>query len=319
MRIREVLSARINANEDHLHYLYVEEHKTGHMQPAIMYLDSEMYNYLLIFVMVVIPQLPRLEVPRSGDDSRVFQTWKSQILHSSNVNHCFRAGLNLFGIDDPHGCPTHYRKAASTLISMHRPELQETLSQFMCHSRSTTEKHYRTHMVHRGMYTIFKELGRCQAIEGHVADFVTTPHETPTNLPDSNIETEIDDAIEVDISANTDASDIESVSPLAVDLIDELQYQEELSHPKFHSKWNAKSFLCDQTEEDTFFRVFESLIADSIALRLVSTSDVCRLAQNSEFNTIWERLVEHYGYAAASKKITAKIRTYGRNHRKNTP
>ncbi|KAI6646367.1 hypothetical protein LOD99_9238 [Oopsacas minuta] len=102
------------------------------------------------------------------------------------------------------------------------------------------------------MYTIFKELGRCQVIEGHVADFVTTPHEIPTNLPDSSIKTEIDDVIEVDISANTDASGIESVSPLAVDLIDELQYQEELSHPKFHSKWNAKSFLCDQTEEDTF-------------------------------------------------------------------
>ncbi|KAI6659896.1 hypothetical protein LOD99_14236 [Oopsacas minuta] len=147
---------------------------------------------------------------------------------------------------------------------MHRPELQETLSQFMCHLRSTAEKHYRTHMAHRGMYTIFKELGRCQAIEGHVADFITSPHETPTNLPDSNIETEIDEVIEVDISANTDASDIESVSPLAVDLIDEIKYQEELSHPKFHSKWNAKSFLCDQTEEDTFFRVFGSMITDSI-------------------------------------------------------
>ncbi|KAI6647787.1 hypothetical protein LOD99_8502 [Oopsacas minuta] len=190
---------------------------------------------------------------------------------------------------------------------MHRPELQETLSQFMCHSRSTTEKHYRTHMAHRRMYTIFKELGRCQAIEGHVADFVTTPHETPTNLPDSNIETEIDDVIEVNISANTDASDIESVSPLAVDLIDELQYQEELSHPKFHSKCKAKSFLCDQTEEDTFFRVFGSMITDSIALRLVCTRDVCRLAQNSEFKTIWGRLVEHYGYAAAKKEQAMEV------------
>ena len=73
MRIREVLEARNNANENSLHYMYVQEHKTGHIQPAIIYLDLETYRHLLIFVLVVIPQLPQLDSLRSDDDSRVFQ------------------------------------------------------------------------------------------------------------------------------------------------------------------------------------------------------------------------------------------------------
>ena len=39
----------------------------------------------------------------------------------------------------------------------------------MCHSRSTTEPHYRHHMSHRGLYPVFTELAKCQAMsEGHI-------------------------------------------------------------------------------------------------------------------------------------------------------
>lgn len=71
MRIPEVLIAIDNANEDNLHYMYIEEHKTGHIQPAIIYLNSEIFNYLLIYVKVVIPKLPQMEDSRHGDDCRV--------------------------------------------------------------------------------------------------------------------------------------------------------------------------------------------------------------------------------------------------------
>ena len=318
MLIQEVLDAKDNANEDNLHYMYIEEHKTGHIQPAIIYLNSEIFNYLLIFIEVVIPQLPQMEDSRHENGCRVFQTWKSIILHSSNVNHCFRAGLLLFGIEDPHGCPTHYRKAASTLISMHKPELQESLSQFMCHSRSTTEKHYRTHMAHKGMYTIFQELGMCQAITGDEAEHVTTPPKPCSSNTESDSEdgTIVDSNIEVDILADINAPEVDLVTPLAEEFTDEISCREEQSLPKYYSRWNKKSIFLDQREEDIFFRVFEGMVDDSIALRTVCRSDVCSLGQNSDFSYIWQRLIEHLGYQSACKKVTDKIRTFGRNHRK---
>lgn len=139
MLISEVLTAKNNANNDGLHYIYIEKHKIGYIQPAIIYLDAEIYMFLLIFATVVITQLPPIGHERTGADCRVFQTWTVDSLHTSNVSTCLRTGLSLYGINDPHGCPTHYRKAVSTLISLHNPDFQESLSQFMCHARKTTE------------------------------------------------------------------------------------------------------------------------------------------------------------------------------------
>ena len=175
MLVGEVLKANNNANKDNLHYIYVEQHKTGYIQPAIIYLTTEVFNYLVLFVTVILPELPAIGHVRSGDDCHVFQTWLSDCLHTSNVSNCLRNGLKLYGIDDPDGCPTHYRKAASTLISMHKPELQESLSQFMCHSRSTTERHYRHHMAHRGLYSTFSALASCQAMPGEEPPKITHP------------------------------------------------------------------------------------------------------------------------------------------------
>ena len=151
-----VLTARNNANEDGLHYLYAENNKIGHIHHAIIFRDSEIYTYSLTIVIIALPTLPQLEQTMTWEDCHVFQTWQSNVLHSSNVIPCFRSSLSLYVIDVPNGCPTHYRKAASTLISLYKPELQETLSQLICHSRSTTENHYRTHMAHEEMYEIFR-------------------------------------------------------------------------------------------------------------------------------------------------------------------
>ena len=336
IRIREFLNAKGNANEDNLHYLYVERHKTDYIQPAIIYLDTEIFNYLLIFVTVIIPELPKLEYPRSGEDCHVFQIWLSDKLHSSNLNHCLRAGLLLYDIHDPKGCPTHYRKAASTLISMHKPELQETLSQFMCHSRATTEKHYRTHMAHKGMYSIYKELARCQALQGEkekiVVDSTQGSHYHGLSLSSDDNESDCEDKEEVDTEESDDSSleiqdgitntpALKLAPPVLVNnLGEELYCHEETSLPKYSSKWNTKSIFCDQIEEDIFFRVFEKLIDSRLAFSRVCAIDVCSLAQESpEFSPIWERLVQHFGFPSASKKVTYKIRTFGRNHRNEGP
>ena len=117
----------------------------------------------------VLLLLPSAEELRNNVNSRVFQTRRSAVLRTSSISSCLRAGLKLFGISDPNGCPTHYRKATSTLISMHNPSMQESLSEFMCHSRFTAERNYRHHMSHRGLYPVFTELAKCQAMpEVHI-------------------------------------------------------------------------------------------------------------------------------------------------------
>ena len=47
MMIKEVLTAQSNVNSENNHYIYVQNHKTGYKQPAIIFLDSEVYQFLL--------------------------------------------------------------------------------------------------------------------------------------------------------------------------------------------------------------------------------------------------------------------------------
>ena len=157
MMIKEVLTARSNVNSDNNHYMYVQNHKTGYKQPAIIFLEDEIFQFLLQYVTILLPSLPPLVPERNLNDCPVFQSWRSNSLPSNTVCYCLRSGLLLFGIVDHSSCPPQYRKAASTLTSM-----QEPLSQFMCHERSTAERHYQHHMSHRYLSSVFTELAKCQ-------------------------------------------------------------------------------------------------------------------------------------------------------------
>ena len=151
MLISEVLDGRSNKNSNNLYHIYVANHKTGSIQPIIIYLEAHIFEYLLAFVNHVLHLLPATLQARCEKTSHVFQTWIAIKLRTCTVSQCFRAGLLLFGINDPNCRPTDYRKATSTLISMHNPSMQESLSQFMCHARSTTERQYRHHMSHKSL------------------------------------------------------------------------------------------------------------------------------------------------------------------------
>ncbi|KAI6659735.1 hypothetical protein LOD99_10704 [Oopsacas minuta] len=182
MLIKEVLDTEGNSKCDNLVYIYVANHKTGSLQAAIIYLDVEIYFYLVTMITTVLPLLSSISDISSRDEKNchVFQTWTSDRLRTSSITTCLRSGLKHFGIHDPDACPTNYRKAASTLISMHKPSMQESLSQFMCHARSTTERHYRHHVSHRGLSSGFNELEKCQALPSN-DDFSTTSEKSLSN------------------------------------------------------------------------------------------------------------------------------------------
>ena len=180
-QIKEVLKARYDIHPDGNYFIYVQHHKTGYKQAAIIFLDEEIYGLLYQFVTCILPSLP-IGQPRDLKDNSVFQTTQ---LVSNTISHCFRAGLLLFGLDDPEACPTQYRKAASTLMSMHNPAMQEALSQFMCHERSTAERHYRHHMSHRYLSTVFTGLAKCQTLTSPTTSLAVYPkYATSLPLPD---------------------------------------------------------------------------------------------------------------------------------------
>ena len=121
MLIKEDLEARSNRNTENNHYIYVQNHKTGYKQPAISYLEAEIFNYLLVFVLELLPLLPSIGLVRCATNCPIFQTWRSGSLVFINISNCLRSGLIGYGINDPDGRPNDYSKAAATLISMHSP------------------------------------------------------------------------------------------------------------------------------------------------------------------------------------------------------
>ena len=48
MLIREVLKANESSNHDNLHHIYITNHKTGYIQPAIIYLEPEIFNGITV-------------------------------------------------------------------------------------------------------------------------------------------------------------------------------------------------------------------------------------------------------------------------------
>ena len=96
MLISEVLDARSKKNSMNLYHIYIANHKTGSIQPAIIYLEAQIFEYLLAFVNHVLPLLHATLQALCEKTSHVFQTWISIKLHTCTVNHCFRTGLLLF-------------------------------------------------------------------------------------------------------------------------------------------------------------------------------------------------------------------------------
>ena len=272
----------------------------------------------------ILNPLRPLVPKRNLNNCPVFQSWRSNSLPSNTVCYCLRSGLLLYGIVDQSACPTQYRKAASTLMSMHNPSMLEPLSQFMCHERSTAERHYRHHMSHRYLSSVFTELAKCQTNpdEAYTLEKVSdsdlndpvllsepvVEHSTSAGCIDhNNSQDPNSDSLNhslVSISLTTDQigelielvtdednldSSNECTSPRYSDLHEEFPYKS-----KYSRKRNGKSIFPNQYEEDLFFWTFESLIEKSLSHEPVTNFDVINLAKSKEFKLIWERLVTNF-------------------------
>ena len=132
-----------------LHRLCISNHKTGNFQSATLFLYPEIFQALLSFVSIIMPKMP-CRYSRNlvlNSDSLVFQTWKGSALSSSLVGIRFQKSLSDMGITY-NGTITDLRKAAATLTGIYFPEIHELMSNFVCHSGSVHNKHYRVAMSH---------------------------------------------------------------------------------------------------------------------------------------------------------------------------
>ena len=124
---------------------------------------------------------------------------------------------------------------------------------------------------------------------------------------DVDTEESDDSSLEIqDGITNTPA--LKLTPPVLVDnLGEELYRHEEISLPKYSSKWNTKSIFCDQIEEAIFSRVFEKLIDSRLAFSMVCAIDVCSLAQESpEFSPIGNKLCSIFAFRQLVKKLPTK-------------
>ena len=160
--IEEINAAKSDIIED-VNRIFITEHKTSAIQPAVVFVYINVFQLLLQFVEVI---LPKLLVFLSGNrmldvKTNAFLTYDGRQVTSSRVTPIFRRAMNSMGIHC-NSSITDFRKASVSLTGKYCPEYHDIMSQFMCHSRHTHENTYKMNLGHPGLVNAFHVLHRMQ-------------------------------------------------------------------------------------------------------------------------------------------------------------
>ena len=162
MEINEVNSAQGRLSSRY-NIIVVANHKTGSTQPATIFVPSNIFTALTVFIHCVLPKLPvYLSRSKTLDDyCPVFQTFTGSLINSSLVSPIVRRGL--LDLDILYsGSVTDFRRAAATLTGEQNPALSETMAQLMCHSRTAHDRYYRIQNGNSNLLSAFLQLERMQ-------------------------------------------------------------------------------------------------------------------------------------------------------------
>ena len=155
----EVDDAKTNITSEGYHKLAIDNHKTGNVQTATLFVYPEIFLALETFSNIILPRLP-IYLRSSAElsmNSHVFQTLNGEILLSPRVTPILRHYLSQLGIWF-RGTITDLRKAAATLTGKLAPDLHELMALYLCHSRKTHDRYYRIHLGHDGLSKAFEKL-----------------------------------------------------------------------------------------------------------------------------------------------------------------
>ena len=164
MMVQEVESARTQITIQGHHRIMVAHHKTGSIQSATLFVYSNVFRALRMFVQNVLPKLPvcKSKVSKLCDTSPVFQTFSGNAVATSLVTPFVRCALREMDIVYD-GTMTDFRRAAATLTGQLMPSLTDKMSQILGHSRRVHEKHYRVQYGHFGLIEDFLQLENMQS------------------------------------------------------------------------------------------------------------------------------------------------------------
>ena len=114
MLIEEIMCTESQISTSGHHRIMVENHKTGSIQSAIVFLDNCVFRGLLLFVKSVLPLLPCYRDASTIDGKDVvFQTYSGCPVTSSQVTTHLKRGfwilalyigvqLQIFNVPQPH-------------------------------------------------------------------------------------------------------------------------------------------------------------------------------------------------------------------------
>ena len=159
INIQEVKKAENEISKEGYHKIMIAEHKTGHLNPATIFVYPEVFSRLFKFVTNILPRIPAFSQNQSPVDesNKVFICFNGSPITSSDVTPLLRGYLKTIGLVF-RGTITDFRRASATLTGQFIPHLSENMAQFLGHSRRVHDGHYRMTLGHFGLSEIFKQL-----------------------------------------------------------------------------------------------------------------------------------------------------------------
>ena len=186
--VDEIKEAITSVTKEGYHKLIVSNHKTGYVHGATMFIYSQIFSCLTIFIENILPKLPiyATNVSRLTGNSSVFQTFSGQTLLSCRVTPILRTYLSRMGIQFS-GTVTDLRKAAATLTGKYSPNLHELMALFLCHSVRAHDKYYRIQVEHDGLTEAFNSLERFHTLRTSEDDLTLSNRDHLQHLEDDEI------------------------------------------------------------------------------------------------------------------------------------
>ena len=112
--------------------LIIASHKTGYLQSATLFIYPEIYAALDKFIKDILPKIPTY-FKQTHDF--VFRTFKGDRLQSSNITPILQLSLSKREINFQ-GTATDLRKGGVTLSGNMGSNLDDLMSDFLCHSKN---------------------------------------------------------------------------------------------------------------------------------------------------------------------------------------
>ena len=254
MILSEVDAAKVDIIKGY-HRPIVSKHKTGYLQSAILCIYLEIYRALHFFAHDIISKLPSAPVTsspyKSSKEESIFLAYNGQPLKSSQITPIVIRSLESTGIHF-NGTDADLRKAAATLTADLNPEMQDVVSDFLCHSRSVHDKFYRVQHGQRGLVRAFETIQSLQSNPHKIIESAQTSSKSSASssvelLDNSPLKSFSNSSEFIQLNYNSNCSSQVNQLDNKYNSSSELLQLDNLSNSSSHILLNTRSEFLNQT------------------------------------------------------------------------